>query len=70
MAMVGDLVGYDHTLPLTSYNARFRETRRLAKGVLGPGVVGMFEQLVERECTRFLERLLNAPEDLLAHIRQ
>ena len=69
MAMAGDLVGWDHSLGLTPYNGRFRETRRLAKGVLGPGVVSMFEALEERECTRFLERLLDAPGELLAHIR-
>ena len=70
MAMAGDLVGWDHSLALTPYNGRFRKARRLAKGVLGPGVVNMFDTLEERECIRLLARLLYAPEEFLAHIRQ
>ena len=70
MAMAGDLVGYDHSLALTPYNARFREMRRLAKGVLGPSAVGVFEGLEEKESALFLGRLLDAPGGFLAHIRQ
>ena len=70
MAMASDLVGYDHALVLTPYNERFRKARRLTKGVLGPGVVNMFDTLEERECIRLLDKLLDAPERFLAHIRK
>ena len=63
-------MGWDHALGMTPYNARFREFRRLMSGVLGPGAVGMFSELEERECVRFLRRLLDAPEKFLTHIRQ
>lgn len=69
MIMVGDLMGWDHTLSLTPYNSRFRETRRLVKGVLGPGAAGMFYSLEQDVSTRFLGRVLDTPEDFLAHIR-
>lgn len=70
MVMAGDLMGWDRAMGLTPYNARFRETRRLAKGVLGPGAVSVFEALEERVCTRFVERVMETPEAFLKHIRQ
>jgi hypothetical protein len=70
MAMAGELIGWDHSISLTPYNTQFRETRRLAKGILGPGAVGAFEGLQDRVCTRLMEKILTTPEQFLAHIRQ
>jgi cytochrome P450 len=70
LEMAGDLMGYDHSLTLTPYNERFRETRRLMRGALGPGAVHLFEDLQERQCAQFLVRLLHTPEQFLEHIRQ
>jgi len=70
VAMAGDLIGWDHNVGLLPYNARFRETRRLMRGVLGPGAVGVFGELQEEECMKFLGKLLDTPEMFLAHIRQ
>lgn len=67
--MAGDLMGWDKSLALTPYNTQFRETRRLAKGVLGPGTVGVFSALEERVCTQFVGRVLDMPESFLEHIR-
>ena len=69
-AMAGDLMGWDHTMGLRPYNPRFREMRRVMKGVLAPGAVGVFEELEKRECIRFLGRVLDTPEKFVAHIRQ
>lgn len=69
LIMAGDLMGWDHSLGLTPYNERFRETRRLAKGVLGPGAVSVFESLEEILCARFLRKVLDTPQDFLTHIR-
>lgn len=67
--MAGDLMGWDNSLALTPYNARFREIRRLAKGVLGPRTIGMFSSLEQGTCARFLGKMLDMPEDFLPHIR-
>ena len=70
LPMVGELMGWDHSIALTRYNTRFRETRRLAKGIIGPGAVGVFYGLQEGACAKFLGRMLDTPEQFLAHIRQ
>ena len=57
-------------MALTRYNTLFRETRRLAKGVIGPGAVGVFHGLQESACAKFLGRVLDTPEQLLAYIQQ
>ena len=69
LIMLGELIGWDQSLLVTPYNARFREMRRLANGVLGPGPVAAFYPLEESVCVRFLGRVLATPEDFLAHIR-
>ena len=70
MPMAGELMGWEHNMALTPYNTRWRESRRLAQGVIGPGVVGVFHGLQESACAKFLGRVLDTPEQLLAHIRQ
>ena len=70
MPMAGELMGWEHNMALTRYNARWRESRRLAKGIIGQGAVGVFYGLQEGACAKFLGRLLDTPEQFLAHIRQ
>ena len=70
MPMGGELVGWEHNMALTPYSTRWRETRRLAQGVIGPRAVGVFHGLQESACTKFLGRVLDTPEQLLAHIRR
>ena len=60
--MAGELVGWEQTLALMPYNTRFREMRHLMRGILGPGVVGVYSVLQERVCARFLGRVLDTPE--------
>ena len=68
--MAGELMGFDNSLALLPYNVRFNETRRVTKGAMGPGAVRVFEELEKSVCLRFLGRVLDTPENFLAHIRQ
>ncbi|KAJ7142696.1 cytochrome P450 [Mycena epipterygia] len=73
LPMAGELVGYDQTLVLMPYGARFRTFRKhFAKLIGTPGVMQQFIPLVEAETHRFLKRLLKNPnaDSLSAHVRK
>ncbi|KAF8510041.1 cytochrome P450 [Gautieria morchelliformis] len=69
MVMAGELTGWGRSLVLSPYSERFRQTRRLFRNVLGPLPAQLFWNLEEKECGRFLGRLLDTPDQFLSHIR-
>jgi hypothetical protein len=73
MPMVGVLCGYDDTLPIMPYGARFRTTRRLMHQFMGARTrVDAFARVEEDETARFLLRVLRDPraERLREHVRK
>ncbi|KAJ7092120.1 cytochrome P450 [Mycena crocata] len=73
LPMAGELVGYNQTLVLISYGARFRTFRKhFAKLIGTPGVMRQFIPVVESETRRFLKRLLAKPssDNISAHVRK
>ncbi|KAJ6562254.1 cytochrome P450 [Mycena capillaripes] len=73
LPMAGELVGYDQTLVLMPYGARFRIFRKYFAKLIGtPNVMRQFVPLVEAETHRFLKRLLLKPnaDSISAHVRK
>jgi hypothetical protein len=70
MVMAGDLVGWGNGPGLLPYGEHFRHIRRLMHKVLSPRPAQEFWSLEEQETARFANRLLDTPEQFLAHIRQ
>ena len=71
LEMGGKLVGYDQTLVLIEYGARFRTYRKHFLRYLGtPKAVEGLHPLIERESRRFLQRTLAAPDSLMSHLRK
>ncbi|KAJ7105898.1 cytochrome P450 [Mycena epipterygia] len=73
LPMAGELVGYDQTLVLMPYGARFRTFRKHFARLIGtPAVMRQFVPLVEAETHRFLKRVLLKPhaDSLSAHVRK
>ncbi|KAJ7693199.1 cytochrome P450 [Mycena rosella] len=73
LPMAGELVGYDQTLVLMPYGARFRTFRKHFAKLLGTtGAMRQFVPLVEAETHRFLKRVLSKPnpEHLSGHLRK
>lgn len=63
-------MGWDHALSLTPYGEYFRQRRRLMHQVLSQRPVQVFWPAVEQQTAKFLNRLLDTPEQLVDHIRQ
>jgi hypothetical protein len=55
---------------MARYGDDFRLMRRLMHQVLGPRQVQAFWITQEQETTKFLNRLLETPEQFVDHIRQ
>lgn len=71
LEMGGRLVGYDQTLVLIHYGARFRTYRKHFSRYLGsPKPIQDLYPLVERESRKFLKHTLATPDDVLAHLRK
>ncbi|KAJ7744056.1 cytochrome P450 [Mycena maculata] len=73
LPMGGELCGYDQTLVLMPYGARFRTFRKhFAKLIGSPAALRSYVPLVEAEAHRFLKRLLLKPSaDLIEpHLRK
>ncbi|KAJ7488270.1 cytochrome P450 [Mycena latifolia] len=69
--MGGELAGWKTTLGLIPYGDRFRNYRRLTHSLFGTrATLANFEPLEELETHRFLQRILEEPEDLQEHIRK
>ncbi|EAU81414.2 cytochrome P450 [Coprinopsis cinerea okayama7 len=71
--MVGELVGWNRGLGYTNGppNPRFRELRRLFNAFIGPRACESvdIQAVQEEETLKLLVRLLETPDDFLAHIR-
>ncbi|KAJ7627935.1 cytochrome P450 [Mycena polygramma] len=73
LPMAGELCGYDQTLVLIHYGARFRTYRKYFAKLIGtPNVIRPFVPMVESETHRFLKRLLLKPsaDNISAHLRK
>jgi cytochrome P450 len=71
LEMGGELVGYSQFLVLIAYGARFRTYRKhLSRYIGSPKAIQEHHPLIERECRRFLKRILTKPDDLMPHLRK
>ncbi|KAJ7440250.1 cytochrome P450 [Mycena latifolia] len=73
LPMAGELLGYDQTLVLLPYGARFRTFRKHFARLIGTaGALRHYVPLVEAETHRFLKRLLLKPDadSVSAHLRK
>ncbi|QRV84776.1 cytochrome P450 family protein [Ceratobasidium sp. AG-Ba] len=68
--MGGELVGWNQILGLRPYGDDFHRTRRLLHDGLSIKAMQTWQPSQEREALKFVQRLLDTPEDFLAHIRQ
>ena len=70
LVMAGELMGWDHLLPLCHYGDLFRDFRRLLFQFMGgPKQMARFHGLEEKETHQFLRRLLQSPDKVREHIR-
>ncbi|OCB88740.1 cytochrome P450 [Sanghuangporus baumii] len=66
----GELVGWEHALPFSTYSERFRAFRKFLRAEIGTkSSIMRFTSLQDVEVRRFLLRLLEKPEGFLQHIR-
>lgn len=70
LEMGGELVGYNETLVLLPYGARFRTYRKHFSNFLGSVPIENQSLVIERETHRFLKRQLSNPFDLMSNLRQ
>ncbi|KAJ7483563.1 cytochrome P450 [Mycena latifolia] len=73
LPMAGELLGYDQTLVLMPYGARFRTFRKHFAKLLGSaGAMRQFVPVVEAETHRFLKRVLLKPsaDSISPHLRK
>ena len=71
LIMGGELVGWKYTLGLTPYGERFREYRKyIAKAIGGRAQMEGHLELIERQTTKFLTRVLNDPDNIATQIRK
>ncbi|KAL1713887.1 cytochrome P450 [Schizophyllum commune] len=70
IAFGGDFVGWSRTTVLLPYGARHRASRRLMQQVIGTqSAVHKFDEIEEIEIRKFLNNLLDTPEDFAEHVR-
>ncbi|KAH9049218.1 cytochrome P450 [Lactarius deliciosus] len=68
--MLGETMGWDRGLVLSHYGERFRAFRRLVHRFMGTRTtVSHHHDTVTRHTHRFLQRLLDAPEKFIEHLR-
>ena len=74
LVMAAELSGYEETLPLMPYGARFRAMRRLVHRFMGTrALVARYgSQIEEEEAMRVMRRILEdpSPEKLHDHLRK
>lgn len=69
--MAIEMLGWGKILTLLQYNQEFRHQRKLLHGTMGTrSSLDTIAPTQELESRRFLQRVLDRPEDLLAHIRK
>ncbi|KAG9088543.1 hypothetical protein FS749_002077, partial [Ceratobasidium sp. UAMH 11750] len=70
LVMAGDLVGWKLTTGLLPYGNRLKQTRKLLHEGMSIKAMEELWPLQEREAIKFVERLLQTPEEFIQHIRQ
>ena len=71
LEMAGELVGHSQSVILIGYGARFRTYRKYLSRYIGSHkAIQEHHPLIERECRRFLNRILTNPDDLMRHLRK
>ncbi|KLO13999.1 cytochrome P450 [Schizopora paradoxa] len=68
--MAGELVGWDRGLGYARYGERFKEFRRMFHQIMGSRPSQDLLPMQEKETAELLIRLLDRPEDFIAHARQ
>ncbi|EGO01644.1 hypothetical protein SERLA73DRAFT_177063 [Serpula lacrymans var. lacrymans S7.3] len=70
LTLAGDIVGWNMSLVLLQYGARFREYRKNLNRTIGTrSSMNKYEALVENRAHHFLRNVLNDPAALWAHLR-
>ncbi|OJA14058.1 hypothetical protein AZE42_05223 [Rhizopogon vesiculosus] len=68
--MAQDLIGWGNDLILQQYGERFRQIRRMIHKLFGsPSSVKAFHPIQKYVTLRFVQNVLNKPEELAAHVR-
>ncbi|KAJ8475189.1 hypothetical protein ONZ51_g6728 [Trametes cubensis] len=61
--------GWEWTFVLMPYGQEWRRRRKEMHQFIHPNAVAQYQPLQQRETVKFLNRLLNQPEDFLHHVR-
>ncbi|KAG1844263.1 cytochrome P450 [Suillus tomentosus] len=70
LPMCGELVGWKDSLPFLPYGDPFRQQRKKLHRVIGSrAAVSVYNEVVEVETRRFLQRVLAKPDRLQEHVR-
>ena len=68
--MASELVGRKNSVLFSPYGERLRTYRRLLHGALNPDAARQYWPVQEAELHKFIQRLLNTPNDLRPLIRR
>ncbi|KIJ70482.1 hypothetical protein HYDPIDRAFT_23584 [Hydnomerulius pinastri MD-312] len=69
LQMTGEMIGWNKSLVLLQYGDEFNEYRKYLHRALGKTKLQKYHPLIERQVHRFLQRLVDKPEDFFSHIR-
>ena len=70
LPMLGETMGWDRSVLLARYGDRFREFRRLLHRFMGTRtVVSQYHDAIVKHTHRYLQRILDTPEQFIEHIR-
>ncbi|KAF7343523.1 Cytochrome P450 [Mycena sanguinolenta] len=72
MPMAGELIGFNNVIPLVQYGERVKQERKLFHQLFGNSVsiISEFGPLLTSEVHKFLQNLLDKPEDVLKLIER
>ncbi|KAI0823101.1 cytochrome P450 [Trametes gibbosa] len=70
MVMCSELCGCENIIAFARYGDGFRRQRRLLQSALGVGIIPKYRPLLTAETHAFLQRLIEAPEGYMNHIRR
>ncbi|KIJ70502.1 hypothetical protein HYDPIDRAFT_78129 [Hydnomerulius pinastri MD-312] len=69
LQMTGEMIGWNKSLVLLQYGDEFSGYRKYLHRAIGKAKLQKYHPLVERQVHRFLQRLVDKPEDFVSHIR-
>ncbi|KAJ6451283.1 cytochrome P450 [Mycena sanguinolenta] len=72
MPMAGELIGFNNVLPMVQYGDRVKQERKLFHKLFGssPSITTQFGPLLTSEVHKFLQNVLDKPEDVLNQIER